>query len=106
MIALADKSSYLSSGNFEKQNVSKMAGTLIGSEVLRIASEIRALISSGKKIWYLTVGDFAPAQFRIPEFLEEGIIQALRKGETNYPPSDGVLELRKAIQNFYNTHLG
>lgn len=106
MIALANKTSYITSSHLERQIVSKMAGSLIGSEVLRIAAEIRALIASGKKIYNLTVGDFAPAQFRIPEFLEEGIIKALKKGETNYPPSDGVPELRKAIQLFYNSHLG
>jgi aspartate aminotransferase len=86
--------------------VSGMAETLIGSEVLRIAAGIRALTAGGKKVWNLTVGDFSPALFRIPEFLEEGIVNALKKGETNYPPSDGVPELRKAVQKFYERRLG
>ena len=32
----------------------------------------------------------APAEFRIPAALEQGIVDALRRGETNYPPSDGI----------------
>lgn len=86
--------------------VSQMAYTLIGSEVLKIASEIRSLTSAGKKIWNLTVGDFSPSQYHIPEFFEAEIVNALKKGETNYPPSDGMPELRKAVQRFYERHLG
>jgi aspartate aminotransferase len=52
------------------------------------------------------VGDFSPSEFRPPQFLLEGISEALKRGETNYPPSDGILELRQAIQVFYRTHLG
>ncbi|MGH2575195.1 MAG: pyridoxal phosphate-dependent aminotransferase [Ignavibacteria bacterium] len=86
--------------------VSKMADNLIGSEVLRIATQIRSLSGEGRKIWNLTVGDFSPAEFRIPEFLEDEILKALKNGETNYPPSDGVLELRKSVKRFYEKYLG
>jgi aspartate aminotransferase len=107
MIELAKLSNEILPGEVRESPriVSAMAETLIGSEVLRIAAEIRALTSQGKKVWNLTVGDFAPTQFRIPEFLEEEIVNAYKKGETNYPPSDGVPELRKAVQRFYKKHL-
>ena len=85
--------------------VSAMANGLIGSEVLKIAADIRAMAADGKQICNLTVGDFSPTEFRIPRFLEENIREALRRGETNYPPSDGMLALRKAVLSFYDRWL-
>ena len=84
----------------------KMATTLVGSEILRIAGEVRALQAQGKPVLNLTVGDFAPKQFRIPAELEAAIARALVAGETNYPPSDGVAELRRAVRGFYQRELG
>ncbi len=86
--------------------VSPMAAGLIGSEILKIAADIRAMIADGKEICNLTVGDFNSSYFPIPEFLKEEIEAALAHGETNYPPSDGVLVLRKAVQAFYKKRLG
>lgn len=83
-----------------------MADTLIGSEILKIATDIRAMIADGRTICNLTVGDFSPAEFRIPRFLEENILDALQRGETNYPPSDGMLVLKKSILAFYERWLG
>jgi aspartate aminotransferase len=83
-----------------------MAEGLIGSEILRIATDIRAIEVTGTKICNLTVGDFRPSEFRIPESLEREIIKALREGETNYPPSDGVLALRKSVVELYERWLG
>lgn len=86
--------------------VSAMAAGLIGSEILKIAAQIRAQLREGRKICNLTVGDFDPRQFPIPERLRHGIVAALERGETNYPPSDGVPELRQAVQRFYARELG
>ncbi len=85
---------------------SSMAEHLIGSEILKIATEIRAMLAEGKQICNLTVGDFSPKQFRIPKFLEEEITKAIAEGETNYPPPDGVPELRKAVTALYEDWLG
>ena len=85
--------------------VSTMADRLIGSEILKIATDIRAMLAEGKQICNLTVGDFSPAEFRIPKFLEENIKDALARGETNYPPSDGMLVLRKSVLGFYERWL-
>jgi len=74
-----------------------MAGGLVGSEILRIAADIRGLIRSGKKILQSDGGDFDTKQFPIPVKLKTEIGKAPGTGgETNYPPSDGVLELRQA----------
>ncbi|HEX3127689.1 MAG TPA: aminotransferase class I/II-fold pyridoxal phosphate-dependent enzyme [Thermoanaerobaculia bacterium] len=86
--------------------VSAMAGALIGSEILRIAGEIRALKAAGRPICDLTVGDFAPSQFPIPERLAAGIHKALERGETNYPPSSGIAPLREAVTRLYERDLG
>lgn len=81
--------------------VSEMAGTLIGSEVLKIAGEIAALKATGRDITNFTVGDFDPKQFPIPAALSKYLVEALGRGETNYPPSDGMAPLRKAVADFY-----
>lgn len=86
--------------------VCEMAGGLAGSEILKIAAEIRQLREGGRQVCNLTVGDFDPAQFRIPDLLARGIEEALARGETNYPPSDGVMPLREAVAGFYRRWLG
>src|ERR1700737_1443062 len=81
--------------------LSSLARALVGSEILKIAGEIRTLCEKGRDICNLTVGDFAPKEFRIPYKLNDLIADALAAGETNYPPSDGVKELRQAVVRFY-----
>ncbi|AFE07935.1 class I aminotransferase [Corallococcus coralloides DSM 2259] len=86
--------------------VSTMVRGLVGSEILRIAAEIRELVAKGNKVCNLTVGDFNPKEFPVPDGLRDQIGAALQGGETNYPPSDGVLDLRQAVQRFYERSLG
>src|SRR6185436_612833 len=61
---------------------------------------IRARVASGKTVCNLTVGDFNPKYFPIPSVLMEEIHKAFDAGETNYPPSDGMLVLRQAVAEF------
>src|SRR3982751_4142004 len=86
--------------------LSSLAGSLLGSEILKIAADVRALGAEGLEICNLTVGDFAPSEFRIPGEVEQGIIERLRRGETNYPPADGLLPLREAVRTLYRRELG
>ena len=90
----------------DPDTVGGMARGLTGSEILRIAGEIRTLVARGAKVCNLTVGDFSPREFPIPVALRDLIGQALHAGETNYPPADGMLELRQAVQRFYARSLG
>ena len=85
---------------------SAIAASLVGSEILKIAADVRALAADGHDICDLTVGDFAPAEFRIPAALERGIVDALHRGETNYPPSSGIVPLREAVRALYERELG
>jgi aspartate aminotransferase len=90
----------------DETGLSSLARGLVGSEILKIAGEIRGLTEKGLTICNLTVGDFSPQQFRIPGKLEELIADALAAGETNYPPSDGIKELRQAVVRFFKDSLG
>ena len=95
-----------SSPAVEARRVSTMSEGMSGSEILRIAAEIRAMTEAGQRVCNLTVGDFSPAEFRIPRFLQNEIAEALQRGETNYPPSNGVAPLRDAIRRLYESALG
>ncbi|MFQ5599113.1 MAG: pyridoxal phosphate-dependent aminotransferase [Candidatus Krumholzibacteriia bacterium] len=79
------------------RSLSEQVRNLVGSEILKIAADIRQRIEAGHTVCNLTVGDFEPRNFPIPETLSEGIQTALAAGETNYPPSDGVETLRQAV---------
>ena len=84
-----------------RRGLSTMARGLVGSEILKIAGEIRAAKLAGQKIADFTVGDFSSKEFPIPDRLRDGTLKALAAGETNYPPSDGVLRLREAVRDFW-----
>jgi aspartate aminotransferase len=90
----------------QQSRVSHLADDLRGSAILTIAGEVRALIAEGRPILNLTVGDFSSKQFRIPKELEDGIVDALRAGETTYPPPIGLDSLRAAVRDFYLRRLG
>ncbi|HQR46138.1 MAG TPA: aminotransferase class I/II-fold pyridoxal phosphate-dependent enzyme [Thermoanaerobaculia bacterium] len=89
-------------GDAEATNasLSSVARDLVGSEILRMAAEVRARIAAGDPVCNLTVGDFDPRQFPIPELLREATREALARGGTNYPPSDGMAALREAVVRF------
>jgi len=88
-----------------RRGLSTMSRGLVGSEILRIAAEIRAAVTAGQKIANFTVGDFSSREFPIPDRLRDGTLKALAAGETNYPPSDGVLRLREAVREFWRDRL-
>ena len=85
--------------------VSTIASELAGSLILAIGAEVRAMAASGKPLCNLTVGDFNPKEFAIPRSLLDGVTAALQAGETNYPPSDGIEPLRRAISEYYTRRL-
>jgi len=89
-----------------KNAVTEVIEGLQGSQILAIATSVRAMIAEGKDVCNLTVGDFKPAEFPVPAKLVEGIQAAVAAGETNYPPSDGLPVLREAISDMYKRDLG
>lgn len=89
-----------------QRDLSDMARDIVGSQILKIANQIRALIAQGHEVCNLTIGDFNPKQFPVPAILIDASIEALNAGITNYPPSDGVVDLRGAITRLYERELG
>ena len=86
----------------EKTNqpiVSQIAENIIGSEIIKLAGEVNEKIKQGEKIFNMTIGDFNPTVFPIPDELKKEIIEAYKDDMTNYPAADGMLELRQAISN-------
>ena len=86
--------------------VTPTAAVMRGSMILRIAGEVRALAAQGREIANFTVGDFRPSQFQVPEALTEGIQAQVAAGQTNYPPADGVPELKAAIARLVGRRWG
>ena len=60
--------------NTDRSPLNTMAQGLGGSQILRIAGEIRAMQAEGRNVCNLTVGDFSPSQFRVPEELSQPTI--------------------------------
>ncbi len=85
---------------------SKMADALTGSEIIKIASEVNELKKSGRNICNLTIGDFNPEYYPIPENFRDNITKAYKKGYTNYPPPGGVSLLTQAISKFLSRSFG
>ncbi len=91
---------------FAQLALTRVAREMQGSLILGIAAEVRGMAASGKPICNLTVSDFDPRQFPVPAKLRDGIVAALDDAQTNYPPSEGIPELRRAIVAWYKRALG
>ena len=91
---------------FSKAALNRMAGGLGGSAILKIAGEINAKKAEGRDICNLTVGDFSPAQFRVPAKFAAEVGKAYSEGETNYPPAVGLPGTRRAVRDLYERKLG
>lgn len=79
---------------------------LTGSRILAIAGHVQRLMAEGRAVANLTIGDFDPKVFPIPDALRDAIEAELRAGQTNYPPAIGLPELRDAIRATYAERLG
>ncbi len=86
--------------------VSDMAENLSGSEIIKLAAEIKEMQAKGNQVFNYTIGDFDPNIFEIPAFLKEKIIESYSKNLTNYPASNGELVLREAVSRLLHTRLG
>ena len=80
--------------------VSELAENLIGSEIIKLAGEIREKINQGENIYNFTIGDFNPKIFPIPNEYKKEILAAYENDETNYPEANGMLPLRKSVSQF------
>ncbi len=90
----------------KQSSLSNLAETLIPSEIIKLGNEISERVRQGQKIYNFTIGDFDPAIFPIPQELEDAIVDAYRDKKTNYPPANGIAELRNSVATFINSRLG
>jgi aspartate aminotransferase len=86
--------------------LSKLAQTLIGSEIVKLGADIKEKIKQGNHIYNFTIGDFDSSIFPIPAELQQQIIEAYKNGYTTYPPADGIAALREAVAQFLLQRLG
>ncbi|MES2829002.1 MAG: aminotransferase class I/II-fold pyridoxal phosphate-dependent enzyme [Bacteroidota bacterium] len=86
--------------------VSALASTLIGSEIIKIGNEVNEMKRKGDQIANLTIGDFDPSIFPIPDELKDGIVSAYNAHQTNYPPADGILPLRETVSEILKERFG
>jgi aspartate aminotransferase len=84
----------------KNMSVSVLAKNLHGSEIIKIAGEINELKRQGQNIANLTIGDFDSNIYPIPDELKQGIVDAYAANQTNYPPADGMLNLRESVSEF------
>lgn len=82
------------------EKLSKLAETMVGSEIVRLGNEINERKRLGEQIFNFTIGDFDPAIFPIPQALEDLIIESYKEHYTNYPPAEGILDLRQSVSKF------
>lgn len=93
-------------GDLPARTPNATVGAMRGSDILRIAAEIQDRQAQGHAVANLTIGDFDPKVFPIPPAYRDAIVKQLNDGQTNYPPSVGVPELRSAIRSYYSERLG
>jgi len=85
---------------------SQLSENLKGSEIIKIAGEVKALQAQGEKIYNLTIGDFDSKIFPIPGELKELIVKSYQNDLTNYPAGNGEAALRKSVSRYFNQNLG
>ncbi len=55
------------------------------------------ITKTGKKIFYLNIGDPVAFDFPTPKHIKKALIEAVQSGKNFYSPSEGIPELRQAI---------
>lgn len=86
--------------NFPYRLYSEMVDTLSDSEIRQIAGAVNALINKGERVFNLTIGDFNPKIFPVPEKFVEEVHKAYLEGHTNYPPVNGEPALQETISEY------
>jgi tyrosine/nicotianamine family aminotransferase len=62
-----------------------------------IITPAREIAKTGKKIFYLNIGDPVAFDFHTPPHIRQALCKAVEEGANNYSPSEGLPELRQAI---------
>jgi aspartate aminotransferase len=73
------------------------------SATIAVTQKARDLKESGRDVIGLGAGE---PDFDTPDNIKEAAIDAIRRGETKYPPVAGIAPLRKAIAEKYRRENG
>jgi aspartate aminotransferase len=82
--------------------LSRLADQIQTSPILTFAAAINARKAAGESLYNLTVGDFDPRIFPVPDALTEATIQAYRDRQTNYPGAFGLPGTREGVAHLLN----
>ncbi len=86
--------------------LSHLADQIQTSPILTIAAAINARKAAGETLYNLTVGDFDPRIFPVPEALTEATIEAYHDHQTNYPGAVGLAGIREGVVHLLNRTCG
>ena len=78
------------------EKLSRIGNNIVGSEIIKISQQIKE-ISKTKPVINLTIGDFNSELWPIPSKLKQHIEQCYEDGLTNYPNSQGEINLRESV---------
>ena len=78
------------------EKLSKVGNNIVGSEIIKISQQIKE-ISKTKSVSNLTIGDFNSKLWPIPLKLSKHIQDAYENDLTNYPNSQGEIDLRESV---------
>jgi len=62
-----------------------------------VVANANAYANSGRKVFYLNIGDPVAFDFPTPAHITKALVEAVQKGENYYSPSEGLPELRQAV---------
>lgn len=80
--------------------LSVWASNIAPSPTLAVDAKAKALKAEGKDVCGFGAGE---PDFDTPQFIKDACVKALAEGKTKYVPTPGILPLRKAIANHYNS---
>ncbi|MCK5697959.1 MAG: pyridoxal phosphate-dependent aminotransferase [Gammaproteobacteria bacterium] len=89
------------SNHFVKRSLAQRMETIKPFHVMSVLGKAKALEQQGRDVIHLEVGE---PDFNTPQPIIDAGIHALKTGKVHYTPSLGLLALREAIVDFYNTH--
>jgi aspartate aminotransferase len=78
------------------EKLSNVGNNIVGSEIIKISQQIKE-ISKTNPVINLTIGDFNSELWPIPPKLKQHIEQCYEDGLTNYPNSQGEINLRESV---------
>jgi len=87
------------------EKLSNVGNNIIGSEIIKISQQIKE-ISKTKTVHNLTIGDFSSKMWPIPFKLRDCIKSAYDEDLTNYPNSQGELNLRESVSKHIKHQFG